>query len=140
VDLLARARTFVLTSQSEGVSLSLMEALACGVPAVVANVGDLGDVLVHGVNGYLVDGDAAGAFADRLTELLSNETLRRRFAAAARSSAGEYGVDAIVRRWEEVLTPFQATSGAIVQDGTASARHSVGSTRDNSRSMPSRTL
>lgn len=140
VDLLARARTFVLTSQSEGVSLSLMEALACGVPAVVANVGDLGDVLVHGVNGFLVEGDAPDAFADRLTELLSNETLRRQFATAARSSAAEYGVDAITRRWDEALEPLQARSGAIVQEGTAAAGYSAGSARDNSRSMPSRTL
>jgi L-malate glycosyltransferase len=139
VDLLARSRVFVLTSQSEGVSLSLMEALACGVPAVVAHVGDLADVLADGVNGYLVDSHDPQKFADRLVQLLSNEALRHRFAEAARLRANAYGVEAITRRWESVLRPLQ-TSRAVVGVETPVARHSAGSARDNSRSMPTRTL
>jgi L-malate glycosyltransferase len=139
VDLLARARVFVLTSQSEGVSLSLMEALACGVPAVVANVGDLADVLEHGVNGFLVDGDEPGDFADRLVELLSNERLRSQFASAARSGAARYGVEATTRRWEAVLRP-QESPRAVISEESAVRSHSVGSTRASSRSIPSRTL
>lgn len=138
-DLLARARVFVLTSQSEGVSLSLMEALACGVPAVVANVGDLSDVLADGVNGYLVNGDDALPFADRLVQLLSDEFLRRRFASAARAGADAYGVDAITRRWESVLRP-QESQQVLVGMEASVARHSAGSTRDSSRSMPTSTL
>ena len=139
VDLLSRARVFVLTSQSEGVSLSLMEALACGVPAVVAHVGDLADVLRHGVNGFLVERDAPEAFAERLTELLSNESMRGQFASAARSGAESYGVQATTRRWDVVLKPLQAGSMPGVPEQTPLARHSAGSARDNSRSMPSRT-
>ena len=41
---LSKSRVFVLTSDSEGLSLSMMEAMMCGLPAVVSDVGDLGDL------------------------------------------------------------------------------------------------
>jgi glycosyltransferase involved in cell wall biosynthesis len=126
-DVLSRARVFALTSQSEGVSLSLMEALACGVPAVVPRVGDLDDVLADGVNGFLVDDQTPQGFADRLVDLLSDERLRERFADAARRSAEAYGVEAIRRRWDFVLQPVKESPGAIDAEGdpivTRSARH-----------------
>ena len=138
VDLLAHARIFVLTSQSEGVSLSLMEALACGVPGVVAHVGDLPDVLADGVNGFLVASDNPLEFADRLVQLLSDEALRRQFAEAARQSAEAYGVAATTRRWDSVLRA-QVHELELVAVEQSVAHHSAGSARDSSRSIPTRT-
>ena len=57
---LRKSKIFVLTSDSEGLSLSMMEAMMCGLPAVVSNVGDLGDLAKNGVNGYLVPRRVAG--------------------------------------------------------------------------------
>jgi L-malate glycosyltransferase len=139
VALLARARVFVLTSQSEGVSLSLMEALACGVPGIVAHVGDLPDVLDDGVNGFLVDSDDPRKYADRLVQLLSDEPLRRQLAVAASRSAEAYGVEASTRRWESVLR-MQERELELAAAGPSVAHHSAASTRDNSRSIPTRTL
>jgi glycosyltransferase involved in cell wall biosynthesis len=102
-ELLPRARAFILTSETEGVALSLMEALACGVPAIVPRVGDLSDVLIDGVNGFLVDDHTPEAFADRIVELLANEPARRTMAEAARRSSDVYAVPAMSRRWEDVL-------------------------------------
>jgi len=41
-------------SDSEGLSLSLMEAMMCGLLPVVSHVGDLEDLVKDGINGYLV--------------------------------------------------------------------------------------
>ena len=123
-DLLSRAGVFVLTSQSEGVSLSLMEALACGVPAVVARVGDLEDVLADGTNGFLVDNPTAAAIAERLIALLSDERLRQQFAGAARRSAEHYAVNAIARRWDAVLRPLPGTARGIERDAPAAVTQS----------------
>jgi len=49
------SKVFVLTSQSEGLSISMAEAMAAGTVPVVADVGELSDLVMDGVNGYLVE-------------------------------------------------------------------------------------
>lgn len=109
---LGEARVFALTSDTEGVSLSVMEALACGVPAVVSNVGDLGDVVVDGQNGFLVDERTPEAFAARITELLTDEPRRLRFAGQARRAAARYEMGAITGCWDRVLGTAAPTGEA----------------------------
>lgn len=100
---LGRARVFVLTSDSEGLSLSLTEAMLCGLPAVVSDVGDLAEVVEDGVSGYLVRGRSPDAFASPILALLTDPDRLARFSAAARRSAERFDTDAIARRWDEVL-------------------------------------
>ena len=100
---LAGARVFVLTSESEGLSLALLEAMQHGLPAVVPRVGDLGDAVEHGVNGYLVGGRTPEAFASRIAELLGDPDRRAQFGAAARQAAARFEMRAAVSRWDEIL-------------------------------------
>ena len=118
--ILAEARIFALTSDTEGVSLSVMEALACGVPAVVSNVGDLGDIVADGRNGFLVDGRTPEAFAARISEILIDEPKRRRFAREARLTASRYEIGAITGCWDAVLgQPAPSSAPASALRGTA---------------------
>ena len=48
---------FVNTSESEGVPVSIMEALSFGIPVVATNVGGTGEIIQDGVNGYLLEKD-----------------------------------------------------------------------------------
>jgi len=107
---LQQAKLFVLTSQSEGLALSLMEAMLCGLPAVVPNVGDLGELVTDGVNGYLVEEHTPEAFAARILSLLTYSERYQQFAKAARSSSERYEISAVVRVWNEILTNGTATS------------------------------
>jgi L-malate glycosyltransferase len=100
---LGRARLFVLTSASEGLSLSLMEAMMRGLPAVVSHVGDLGELVEDGVNGFLVSEPTPDAFAARMVELLTNSERRQRFASAARHSAERHELAGVARRWDDIL-------------------------------------
>jgi glycosyltransferase involved in cell wall biosynthesis len=102
-DWLRRARVFVLTSDSEGLALSVMEAMASGLPAVVSDVGDLGDLVVDGVNGHLVTERSPEAFAERIVELLTDEARRVAMSRAAISSAQRYEPDAVARQWEGAI-------------------------------------
>jgi glycosyltransferase involved in cell wall biosynthesis len=52
-DILAAADVFTLTSLSEAASLTLLEALSCGCPAVVTDVGGNSEIVRHGIEGYL---------------------------------------------------------------------------------------
>ena len=101
--LLQQSRLFVLTSDSEGLALSLMEAMTCGLPAVVTDVGDLADLVRHGVNGYLVPPRAIDQLADTLVALLTDSARLARFSEAARAAAQRYELTAVTRQWDEIL-------------------------------------
>ncbi len=100
---LRRSKIFVLTSDSEGLALSLMEAMMCGLPAVVSDVGDLGDLVEDGVNGYLVQRRSPEAFAERICELLLNEDKLAANSRAARQAALRHETGRVARRWDEIL-------------------------------------
>lgn len=104
-DWLREAKVFVLTSDSEGLSLALMEAMLCGLPAVVSQVGDLDELVEDGINGYVVAERTPEAFAKRLEELLTNEGRLARFGEAARKSAIRYDIPAVIGLWNTILTP-----------------------------------
>lgn len=101
---LRKSKVFILTSDSEGLSLSMMEAMMCGLPAIVSDVGDLGDLVENGVNGYLVPRRVPELFAERIVELLSDERKLESFSDAAHEAAMRYETSATIRRWDYILT------------------------------------
>ncbi|MDD3180630.1 MAG: glycosyltransferase [Opitutaceae bacterium] len=77
----------VLTSQSESLSNFLIEAQLHGLPAVAYDIVGVGECFVPGQSGFLVQNQDHDGFCARLTTLLREPALRRRFAAAARQHA-----------------------------------------------------
>lgn len=70
---------FVLSSLSEGISLTIVEAMACELPVIATAVGGNPEVVLNGETGYLVQtGDARG-LSLRIAELLLDPQLRARF-------------------------------------------------------------
>ena len=104
---LRKSKILVLTSDSEGLSLSMMEAMMCGLPAIVSNVGDLGDLVEDGINGFLVPRRSPRLFADRIIELLTDRQKLLAFSVAARRSALNYETTATIRRWDYILAKFR---------------------------------
>ena len=84
---LSRSRVFVLSSVSEGLSLSLMEALSVALPAIVPDVGDLGDLVKDGYNGRLLEQCTPATIAEAVRELLDEERYETMSRAAAQSAA-----------------------------------------------------
>jgi glycosyltransferase involved in cell wall biosynthesis len=107
----ARAAIFVLTSETEGLSLALMEAMMSGLPAVVPDVGDLADLVEDGSNGFLLRDHTPEAFAAALARLLRDPELRQRFSHAARRTAERHEVCAASARWTDVLRRLHVGSG-----------------------------
>jgi glycosyltransferase involved in cell wall biosynthesis len=64
---------FLLTSFSEGISVTLLESMASGVPSVVTDVGGNREVVVEGETGFLVPVDADQQLSLRVCELLQNQ-------------------------------------------------------------------
>jgi colanic acid/amylovoran biosynthesis glycosyltransferase len=103
-----RAAIAALSSDSEGVPVSLMEAASCGVPAVATAVGGVPELIDDGITGLLVPPGDSAAFAAALEVLLRDPGLASRLGAAARrkvqerfSLAGQ--VDQLLALWGEVL-------------------------------------
>ena len=106
-DQLRRARVFMLTSQSEGLALSVIEAMMCGLPAIVPAVGDLGDLVQDGVNGYLVTGRRPEDFAEPLLGLLAATQRLASFRQAALAASQEYRLAAATARWNSILASVE---------------------------------
>jgi glycosyltransferase involved in cell wall biosynthesis len=104
-DLLREANVFMLTSQSEGLSLSVIEAMMSGVPAIVPAVGDLAELVDDGANGFVVKGDRAEDFATPLLALLESPERLRSFREAALRSAERHELAGSMGRWDSILGP-----------------------------------
>ncbi len=103
-EVLARSKIFVLTSRSEGLSIALLEALACGVPPVAARVGELSELIVDGQTGWLVTPDAIGEYVEHIITLLEDEGMRRRMSVQSWQGAmAAASVPRVAQRWNQVL-------------------------------------
>jgi len=90
-DLLALCDVFVLPSLSEGMPLSLLEAMGAGVPSVATRVGGVSEVVDHGKTGLLVSPGDSQALAESIIKLLEDRTLARQM--------GQYARDVVARRF-----------------------------------------
>ena len=86
---LAEANVFVLSSRSEGMPLSVLEAMAAGLPVVASDVGGLAEVVIEGETGFLVPPGEPGSLADRLGRLVDDPELREALGQAGRRRAEE---------------------------------------------------
>ncbi len=76
-ELLQAMDVFVLPSNSEGLSLSILEAMAAGKPVVATAVGGNPEIILDGKTGYLVSPGNVDALAERIMYLLENPTSAR---------------------------------------------------------------
>jgi glycosyltransferase involved in cell wall biosynthesis len=102
-DILGASDVFVLSSDYEGNPLSILEAMAAGLPTVATGVGAVPSLLADKTGGVLVQpGDAEG-FSKAMESLLANHKVRESMgAAAARRARENFDVTNMVRAYEEV--------------------------------------
>jgi glycosyltransferase involved in cell wall biosynthesis len=104
-----RVDIVVLPSESEGLPVSVMEALAHGVPAVATDVGGVGELLGEGC-GELVPPRDPGLLAAALARVVDSPGLRAEYALAGRVRIErEFAVDRVVGRLRELLGFDSAT-------------------------------
>jgi N-acetyl-alpha-D-glucosaminyl L-malate synthase BshA len=100
-ELLAPADVFALSSSSESFGLSALEAMSCGTPVVATDVGGVGEVVEHGVTGFLSPANDLESFASNLAALLFAPDNARKMGAAARESAlRRFSRAGIVKQYE----------------------------------------
>lgn len=108
VELLQRAWVFLAPSRVEGWGIAVLEANACGTPAVGSDVDGLRDSIRDGETGLLADGSDPAAFADRVATLLDDDARRTRYGARAREWAEAHSWDDAVDDLEALLVSVAA--------------------------------
>ncbi len=94
----------VLTSDTEVLPMTLIEASACGVPAVSTEVGAVRDVVLDGETGFVVPLHDEELLAERILQLLTQPDLRQQMGARARQHAeSHFDLQKMIARYEEVL-------------------------------------
>ncbi|MCF2526832.1 glycosyltransferase [Yinghuangia soli] len=95
---------FALASRAEGFPLSLLEAMACGLPSVAFDCAPgVREIVRDGVDGLLAVTGNTRQFADHLDALLSDADRRAELGARARADVGRFSPEAVVARWEKVF-------------------------------------
>lgn len=85
--LIHAADAFLLTSISEGIPLTVIEAMFAGIPCVCSNVGGLPEIIEHGRNGLLAPAKNPEALSEQLSEVLVNKNLAKSLGQAGKSDA-----------------------------------------------------
>jgi glycosyltransferase involved in cell wall biosynthesis len=102
-DLLAAADVFLMTSISEGIPLTLIEAMAARVPVVATSVGGIPEMIDDGISGCLAGPSDDRALADALIRLHRQPDLRIRLAdEAARTAHSRFGLDSMLTAYRQV--------------------------------------
>ena len=102
----------LLTSDNEGMPLTLVEAALCERPAVTTAVGSAPEVVSDGLTGFVVPADVP-ALVDAVDRLLGDADLRRRFGQAAAERARErFGTERLLRETTDLYESLSPLRGA----------------------------
>lgn len=91
-DYLAMFNVFLLSSFSEGTSMTLLESMSIGKPCVVTNAGGNKEIIIDQSNGYVSENDNAIAFAESMLKLIKSQEFQKHMATQAK------------QRFEELFT------------------------------------
>jgi glycosyltransferase involved in cell wall biosynthesis len=109
--LLDAATLFVLPSYFEGMPMSLLEAMALGVPVVCTAVGAIPTVVENEHSGLLVPAGDVSALAEALRRLLSEPELRDRIGRAGREVCAErFGIERAVEKLKSIYAELLGMS------------------------------
>jgi len=102
-ELLQTFDLFVLTSIKEGTSLTILEAMAAGLPVVATDVGGNPEIVEHGHTGYIVPPKHPERLADAIIEVLSDRERATTMGANGRIIAQQkYSLENMCRAYEDI--------------------------------------
>ncbi len=106
---IAAADLHLLTSDTEGLPGCIVESSALGRPCVASDVGGVGEILMHGETGFLVQPDDISGFSSAVVKLLDEPDTYERFSARARAQARKFSLDLVGQEYLELYRQVAAT-------------------------------
>jgi sugar transferase (PEP-CTERM/EpsH1 system associated) len=114
-DLLRAMDVFVLPSLAEGISNTILEAMASGLPVVATDVGGNSELVDQDTTGLLVPRGDPAALADAIRVYIDDPDLRRLHGATARKrSEDEFSLDTMVQRYQDIYDELLNSSVELI--------------------------
>lgn len=95
---------FMLASYREGLSRSLMEAMASGLPCIVSNIRGNVDLIKDGVGGFLCYPKDSKSFADSIKKLVNNKDLRGKMSLSNLEKIKEYDISVVKAEMRKIYS------------------------------------
>ncbi|MCS7014885.1 MAG: glycosyltransferase [Gemmatales bacterium] len=111
------ADCFLLTSISEGTPISVLEAMACGLPIVATACGDIPRIVEHGINGFLAPVGDDALLAHYLLELARHRELVNRLGTVSRLLCQEN------YSWENTVACYAELYNSMLSEGSHKRYH-----------------
>ena len=100
---MGEAKLFCLSSNFEGMSNALIEAICLGLPIVTTDVSGVKELIQDGQNGYVVNKGDVDGYASAMRRLLLDEKQMSLFAESNKNRANDFRIKSIINRWESVI-------------------------------------
>ncbi len=126
--LLAEATLFVLPSHIEGVPISLLEAMAAGLPSVVTPVGGILDAVRDGEQALIVPPQDPAAIAEAVLRILQSPRLARDLGVRARERANDFDLPRFAERLDLVYQRMLSTTKPPAESRDTMPVHREGAT------------
>lgn len=102
-EVLPHAEIFAMSSNYEGMSNALIEAMYVGIPVVTTAVSGTKELIEDGINGFVVPIEDEKAFAEALMKLVEDNTLREQFAEKEVEIINKVQPSIILKQWETII-------------------------------------
>lgn len=109
LELYQRASVFMMTSCNEGFGMTLTESQQNGVvPIAFGSFGAVYDIIDDGENGYIIPPFDEKLYADKMLQLLSDDTLRIDMAKKAVESCKKISIESVGQKWQDLLNSIDS--------------------------------
>lgn len=103
IDEMRQSKVFCFSSNFEGMSNAMIEAICLGLPVVTTRVSGVSELIEEEKNGFVVSCNDIDALADRMKRLMSDDDLRKTMSINNISKASMFKLDNIVNQWETLI-------------------------------------
>jgi glycosyltransferase involved in cell wall biosynthesis len=104
---------YMSSSEFEGLPIAMLEAMACELPVVATRAGGIGEVITHGVEGFLCEIDQYAELSSLALKLIQDPSLHQSFSAAARKRVEEdFSMVQMVKELEKV---YEEVLGEVLE-------------------------
>lgn len=94
---------FLLISFSEGTAMTLLEAMACGLPCIVSDVGGNPEIVVHNQTGLVIPSDDIHSLTKAITRLIESKDLREMYGTAGKNRFNsEFSIKNMIEKFEKL--------------------------------------